>query len=159
MPSRAAAPANEGVLRSARRRNVAFSSSGNEVTAWRRSHARSSGASSWTASWRVSWASRSTSWRMRGSSASQVLSEGITMGEAANLLLRGSGQHEQVEELDDWAHVSPSFRARATWSATSPRSMAAWKWCARANCWATLAGRRTGAGLGRASTRRMVPAA
>ena len=27
-------------------------------------------------------------------------------------------------------------------------SMAACRWCARASCWATLAGRRTGSGLG-----------
>jgi protein gp37 len=45
------------------------------------------------------------------------------------------------------ARVSPSLRARAAWSATSPRSMAACRWCARASCRATLAGRRTGSGL------------
>ncbi|MEY4550400.1 MAG: hypothetical protein RL685_6595 [Pseudomonadota bacterium] len=43
--------------------------------------------------------------------------------------------------------VSPSLRAGAACSATTPRSMAAWRLCARTSCWETLAGLRTGSGL------------
>ncbi len=67
--------------------------------------------------------------------------------EGQHLPLEVGGQHEQVEELRDAGAREPQLAPRAAWSATSPRSMAASRWCARASCRATFAGRRTGSGL------------